>query len=873
MEKKYYQVYDDVRGPDNVRVTPYIHSSKMEDVKNRFDSNTILGLELPINKKENSKKDKGARLYYAFASNLSHQMWQGCNNDKCYFNEYALGEDEVRLVFDYDIKKSETTLFKWDKDVEVDSLDAIKVVMDELVVLFDPDDNNVDYTIFTSCREDKISYHIIFVNVSIKFKLIPNIIKNIITKMKFNETTREYIFKHPSDKNYKDNPTWFDLNIYPTFDNSAKSVRLVEHAKRSNDIKLFPVRGSKITNPGMFYIKHREELDIQIKELYGNLVIDKRIICEIDKKYVKTREIKCPSKCAMNKNKLLEVFKHLNEGRRAYEYRIRVMFALFNAYGEDGKDLYIEFAKGGNKDRSGKAFLEWSGIKDSRSKHGCTLGTVMFYLQEDDVEYYNNMRKNSNPRKLFHDIGFMDITYDTFYKDLASKVYVIDETEKDEKGHRNDLKLEMKDIFYKIKACIAMFKTPQNYYRLKRVKKVSTGLEVVYENTNKLDKNFYINTSVCQLEGKEKTRVFVKKRIMIEDLIGQGTKLGIMYNFITFYPSTEPTEDLNTFTGFVGSIKYDTKNTNYQPILDHIKNVICGNNDGYYEYYMNVITHSFQKPHIRTEVVPLLVGDQGCGKSILYEKFLIPFVLGVKYSKTVDSIEVVLEKHFNLSETLLLVFEEAMFAGHRKEYNALKHKVSGRQVIVNEKFKDIREVESYLNISMISNHDHPMPLDDGDRRYFPLRCDDTRKGSIEYFNEMSKCFNKETGHAFYNYLMSRELVRITEPPITPLKRSIINASKDKISDFIDRVNEGDIECNHIITIHSIEYFAFEYTKLSQLIGDGHLNMQSMKKKLLDNGWQHKSVVWKEFGVKKQGNRFIVPKPKIEYIETDDMKDD
>lgn len=859
MEKKcIVRNYERIMGTSGVNINPIMSSNRLENVKLYFDNNIILGKELPIilNENETTKQNKkGPREYYVFEDAESHQAWQGGHMNECYFNEYARGKDDVRLCFDYDVNKTDKVLFEWDDDSLLDAISAIESLMDNICIVIDPD-YEIKYEICKCEKPDKLSLHIIFLDVSIKFKLIPNVIKNLIPTIKLSDEDKKYIYK-PDVSGEMSSETWFDTNIYPTTDEAQKSLRLVGHKKRCDDIAIWR-HTKKSDNPSELYIRHRSELEYEIKEVGDYLICNRKVICDLDRKYIPTIKQKKVSN-SVDPSQLGEILEHLSDYRRKYECRIKVMFAIYNTFGEEGKDLYVDFMINGERDRGRKAESDWAGIKDNERESKCTLGTIFYFLKEDDEDFYNEIRTKIRPSaiKLFHDIGFMDITFDTLYEYISSREYEIDEYDEDTTKHKNELKDDMSNILYQIKSCIAMFKTPKTYYRVKRVCRKSSGLEVYYQNTDKLDSNLYINVKKKCKIGEELD--FQKEYVYIESLIGQGTKLGMMYNMITFYPSTELTKDLNTFTGFIGSIKQpNSDNIDFTPILDHTKFVICKGNDEHYNYFMNWLTHIFQSPHKKTDVVPVLVGEQGVGKSILFEKFIVPFVMGVQYSKTVDSIETVLEKHFNLSETLLLIFEEALFAGHKKEANTLKHKITGKQTIVNEKFKDIREVESFLNMCIISNHDHCIPLEIGDRRYFPLKCDDMRKGDLTYFDKMTELFNPQTGHAFYNYLMSRKLEPIRTPPMTALKQEIINMSKDKISLFIDEVDKGEIENVETKIINNINHYIFTAEDLLRRIGDSYLTKPKMKTILIKHGWVYNKITLDTFMTKGQYWRYYYP---------------
>lgn len=835
-----------------VNVNPVRTCNLIEGLRDLYETNVILGMEMPIiyNKNEKSKNDisdlKGVREFYAFESSQAHHMWLGNKPNSYYFNEYIKGGDQVRLVFDYDIKKSEETLFDWEdtcNDHNEMALTHIVDVMDKLCNLIDPE-NDVDYTICSSCREDKISYHVIFPEVSIKFSLIPNIIDNFIAKLNIND--RDYIFK-------PDGTTWFDKSIYPTHDGSIKSLRLVGHAKRCNDVKMFPIKG-EVTDPSKLYLRHRSKLTYEIIQVSDKLFIGTNPICECNKSNTITRVSKYPNRAKIDKDQLKSILDHLHEARRKYVFRINVMYGIYNTCGEDGKDLYIDFMTNGEMDRSGKARNDWAGIKDTDRERKCTLGTILHYLEEDNLDFRNEIRKSFkyDPILLFHDIGYKDLTYDRMYDELATTIYVEDEENNINEMHR---------VFYLIKACIAMYKTPETYYRLKRVQRLSTDEEVIYQNTKKLDKQLIVRKEVWSRHPKTNERISKVEQFSLEKFILNGVKLGIMHDFITFYPSIEKTRDLNTFTGFIGSIRDNKKDTDITPVVDHIKVVICKNDEKIFEYFINWLTHIIQKPWQKTDVAPILIGEQGVGKSILFENLIIPYVIGSRYCKTIDNVGILKNKHFSLAETLLLRFEEALFAGDREASSMLKQKITGKSHIVDDKFKDIREVESFLNVVIISNNEHCIHIDVGDRRYLMLECDSVHKCDTEYFDKLSQLFTPEGGHAFYKYLMSRTLHFIGRPPTTKLKEDVINMGKDGLTRFIDEAKSGELEGFDKIDKRGVPHYMFSAEEILRRIDDKYMTKPKMKKELEKNGWRYdREYTYNGNGVKAQLYRWTHPIP-------------
>jgi hypothetical protein len=51
-----------------------------------------------------------------------------------------------------------------------------------------------------------------------------------------------------------------------------------------------------------------------------------------------------------------------------------------------------------------------------------------------------------------------------------------------------------------------------------------------------------------------------------------------------------------------------------QPFLSHIREIVCQGCDEKSSWFIKWMAHIYQKPWIKTEVVPVLIGEPGCGK-------------------------------------------------------------------------------------------------------------------------------------------------------------------------------------------------------------------------------------------------------------------
>ena len=145
-----------------------------------------------------------------------------------------------------------------------------------------------------------------------------------------------------------------------------------------------------------------------------------------------------------------------------------------------------------------------------------------------------------------------------------------------------------------------------------------------------------------------------------------------------------------------------------------------------WEYFLHLVAHPGER--IRTSIA--IRGSQGAGKSIVFE--MMRRILG-DMLLVVDNQNIVLGA-FNesLVGKLGVVLEEAAFAGDRGAFQKMKNLITGTTVHVNPKHKAPFAVENYSRVFLISNEEHFVHLEHGDRRYTVVQASDAWKGSDKY---------------------------------------------------------------------------------------------------------------------------------------------
>jgi hypothetical protein len=224
--------------------------------------------------------------------------------------------------------------------------------------------------------------------------------------------------------------------------------------------------------------------------------------------------------------------------------------------------------------------------------------------------------------------------------------------------------------------------------------------------------------------------------------------------------SVVPAGVYNTWKDFrastLAAVPDDRVNKLIEPVLWHIRNVICANEEEV-QFLLAWLARHLQDPANKTEVGIILTGAHGAGKDIIFTWY-IEFLLGTDVGLQIGKASHILGDHATaLQNKVLCVLDEANFATLKPHVDLLKDVITGKTLQLNPKGKDMFVTRSIVNLLLTTNHDEPIPLDVGDRRWMALECNDSKKDDTAYFDELGKNLNDTTARAFYQYLLKFDL--------------------------------------------------------------------------------------------------------------------
>lgn len=305
------------------------------------------------------------------------------------------------------------------------------------------------------------------------------------------------------------------------------------------------------------------------------------------------------------------------------------------------------------------------------------------------------------------------------------------------------------------------------------------GSKIVKE----LDNGELLYMSVTEFHNKNKNLHWIEeddknhkiKKYFTNEWLEDKTRAD--YERADFIPNTEkcPKNVYNRFKGFEAeklANEFLTGNMTendiskseieelIQPILKHI-NLLCGGDDEFASYLLNVQAGIIQHPDKKSEVLiifrdvdGLLCAGGGNGKSLYLVDFFCYKIIGENYSCEIhDNADLYSSFNSQYSGKLVGVIEECGDGEHHRNENKLKNYISSSKRNVNTKGIQQYTMNDYLTFFGNTNNSNPLPIRIGNRRIAIVDVDTTNRNNREYFENLTKCMeDKRVQYYFYLYL-------------------------------------------------------------------------------------------------------------------------
>lgn len=191
-------------------------------------------------------------------------------------------------------------------------------------------------------------------------------------------------------------------------------------------------------------------------------------------------------------------------------------------------------------------------------------------------------------------------------------------------------------------------------------------------------------------------------------------------------------------------------------LLEHIREVICSNDEMAYRYVLCWCAHLVQRPWELPGVAIALRSGQGTGKGSFVRA--LGMIWGKRHFRHVADVDHLLGRFNAHLENAILVFcDEAYWAGDKHHVSALKAMITENTRIIERKGVNAMEVRNLTRLVIATNNRWAVPAELDDRRFLVLEVSDARVGQQQYFEALHHELENGGAAAFLNYLLAYDI--------------------------------------------------------------------------------------------------------------------
>jgi hypothetical protein len=248
----------------------------------------------------------------------------------------------------------------------------------------------------------------------------------------------------------------------------------------------------------------------------------------------------------------------------------------------------------------------------------------------------------------------------------------------------------------------------------------------------------------------------------------------------------------NLFSGYAARLPVDLEllepdYTWRDFFLNHIKEIICNSNQQDYDYTIRWLAQAVAQPRNLMRTALIITGNEGSGKSIVFNVIFRELIFGVKNSIQYSSIADYFDpQDYSKRSSIFTILNEASGSGlPKKTIQLLKGVVTDKLLHINPKYDKHVEMNTIpSNFVITSNFDLPFKIPSDDRRYVVLATNNK-------YAAVNRHGDKEKEEAAANYF--KKLASPTETDIAHLLQYFLEFD---LADFdADKIPKNDAKAN------------------------------------------------------------------------------
>jgi len=220
--------------------------------------------------------------------------------------------------------------------------------------------------------------------------------------------------------------------------------------------------------------------------------------------------------------------------------------------------------------------------------------------------------------------------------------------------------------------------------------------------------------------------------------------------------------------------------------LDTVK-TIFGDNSG---FILDHMAWMLQFPGLRTDVVVILYGKEGCGKNAMYDR-LLGRIMGRTYYAYTFNPEALTDKHSELNNGKILVVVDDFNPGKGKKVaEELKSRSTSETVAYEPKGIQSMQLSNYSNFVFMTNELNALSFKGECRRQVLVECSDELCGKTHadfWVKFEAYIRNRKNLRCIYDHLMDRDLSTVSlryDKPLTQILADHKLAALDPVYLFL-----------------------------------------------------------------------------------------
>jgi len=223
--------------------------------------------------------------------------------------------------------------------------------------------------------------------------------------------------------------------------------------------------------------------------------------------------------------------------------------------------------------------------------------------------------------------------------------------------------------------------------------------------------------------------------------------------------------------------------------LKHV-GFICDKEPESVDALLSFMAHAVQRPEEKVRWMPLLIGGQGTGKTTLGD--ILGHLVGMSNFGSIPAADMLGNFNTPLKNKLVIVVEEMRISKSTQTTalaTALKEKITNDIMLIKEKNVPEYYINNRLRFIGTSNHQSPIEIEPGDRRYYIIKSKTTGRtinqseqiSSAKFFKKYRDWLHNQSGlENILHFLLNYDLSKFT-PDSAPLMSVVQAAKKHEIA--------------------------------------------------------------------------------------------